>query len=150
MNDPIESRSRGFTLVELMVTVAIVAILTALAYPSYRNYVLRGQLVDATNGLSALRANMERHFQDNRTYDTVGGFISPCLVAAGLLKAGSFQMSCAAAPTATTFVLQAAGTGSTAGFVFKVDQTGAQSTTVTNVRGWSTCTTAWVTRAGAC
>ena len=43
-----------------MITVAIVAILASIALPSYRDYILRGQLVDATNLLSAGRANMER------------------------------------------------------------------------------------------
>ncbi len=139
------SQQAGFTLVELMVTVAIVAILAALAYPSYRNYVLRGQLVDATNGLSALRANMERYFQDNRTYQSTGAFVSPCLNASNV---GSFTLSCSAGPTATTYTLKAAGSGSTAGFVFTIDQNGNQATTITGVSGWSSCTSAWIVKAG--
>src|SRR5450631_4724882 len=71
-------RSKGFTLIELMIVVAIVAILTTIAYPNYRDYVIRGQLVDATQGLSALRANLERYFQDNRTYAAIGPFTPPC------------------------------------------------------------------------
>jgi prepilin-type N-terminal cleavage/methylation domain-containing protein len=149
MNDQIESRSRGFTLIELMVAVAIVAILTALAYPSYRNYVLRGQLVDATNALSALRADMERYFQDTRSYATVGGIPSPC-AAPTQLKLFNIACTAPAAANPPTFQLVATGIGSTAGFVFKVDQTGAQSTTVAGVKGWSSCNTAWVTKAGAC
>ena len=75
-------RNNGFTLIELMVTVAIVAMLVAIAYPSYRNYVIRGQLTNATNGLSAVSANMERYFQDNRTYLAANGFTPPCATAA--------------------------------------------------------------------
>jgi prepilin-type N-terminal cleavage/methylation domain-containing protein len=142
------AKARGFTLVELMVAVGIVAMLAAIAYPSYRNYVLRGQLVDATNGLSALRANMERYFQDNRTYNSTGTFTSPCLVAATSLVVGSFQLSCTSTPSNTAFQLQAAGSGSTNGFIFYVDQTGAQSTTVVGVSGWGNCPSAWVTKAG--
>ncbi len=63
-----QRRAQGFTLIELMIVVAIVAILTTIAYPNYRDYVIRGQLVDATQGLAAVRANMERYFQDNRSY----------------------------------------------------------------------------------
>jgi type IV pilus assembly protein PilE len=149
MNTPIAPRSRGFTLIELMITVAIVAMLAALAYPSYRNYVLRGQLVDATNGLSALHANMERYFQDNRTYVSVGAFTSPCLAAATTLVIGSFQMSCSAGPTATTYTLQAAGSKSTNGFVFTIDQNGTQTTTITGVRGWPAfCPNSWVNKVG--
>jgi|SRR5581483_10015055 len=143
-------RSRGFSLIELMVTMAIIAILAALAYPSYRDYVLRGQIVNATNGLSALRANMERYFQDNRTYASTGTFTSPCLAPASTLVSGLFQLSCSGAPSATQYTLQAVGSGSTAGFTFTVDQSGNQTTTITGVRGWSSCPTAWVTKAGAC
>ena len=38
--------SHGFTLIEIMVVVGIVAILSAIAYPSYRDYIVRGRLVD--------------------------------------------------------------------------------------------------------
>ena len=68
---------RAFTLIEVMIVVAIVAILAAVALPSYRDYMLRGQLTDVTNEMSTLRANMERHFQDTRQYTTAGVFTSP-------------------------------------------------------------------------
>ena len=69
----------GLTLIQLMITVAIIGILATIALPNYSEYILRGQIVDATNGLAAMQANMERHFQDNRTYATSGTFASPCL-----------------------------------------------------------------------
>ncbi|XAH23336.1 type IV pilin protein [Xylophilus sp. GW821-FHT01B05] len=140
----------GFTLIELMVTVAIIGILAAIAYPSYRDYILRGQIVDATNGLSALRANMERYFQDNRTYLTASPYTSPCAVAATSLVVGSFQLSCAGTYgvlTATTFTLVATGSGSTNGFVFTVDQNNSRATPLAG-SGWGACTTAWVTKRG--
>lgn len=140
----------GFTLIEVMITVAIVAILASIALPSYRDYVLRGQIVDAHNGLAALRTNMERHFQDNRTYDTVGAFVSPCLVAAAQLVVGSFQLDCSVAPTAALFTLRAAGSGSTNGFTFTVDQQNNRASTVTGVSGWTGCATGWVTKKGGC
>lgn len=128
-----------------MVTVAIVAILAAIAYPAYRNYVLRGQLVNATNGLSEMQANMERYFQDNRTYLSANGFTSPCLVTPSPVV-GSFTISCVTAyPTATAYELQAVGSASTNGFTFFVDNNNNQSTTITGVKGWSGCKIAWVT-----
>lgn len=144
-------RTAGFTLIEVMITVAIVAILAALALPSYRDYVLRGQLVDGTNGLAAMRADMERYYQDNRTYDKVNGFVPPCVSTAGRTNiVGTFQLSCAPISTdkSTTYTLQAVGSGPTAGFTFTVDQLGVQGTTITSVSGWSGCDKAWVTKRG--
>lgn len=118
---------QGFTLIEVMIVVAIVAILAAIAVPSYRDYILRGQLVDATQGLSAMRADMERYFQDNRTYEAVGAITPPCAGAGR--QVGPFAVNCPAAPTARTYTLVATGSGSTNGFVFTLNQTGLQDTT---------------------
>ncbi|MEJ1162951.1 type IV pilin protein [Variovorax sp. CCNWLW186] len=138
--------SSGFTLIEVMITVAIIGILAAIAIPSYRDYVLRGQLVEAHNALSALRANMERHFQDNRTYQTVNGFTSPCTAPAA---AGSFTISCPTL-TATTFTAQAAGTGSTGDFTFTVNQQNTRTTAIRAGSTWTACPTGWTTKKSGC
>ena len=62
------NKQSGFTLIELMIVVAIVGILATIAYPSYTDYVIRGRIPDATSGLAAKRVQMEQFFQDNRTY----------------------------------------------------------------------------------
>ncbi|RSZ30156.1 MULTISPECIES: type IV pilin protein [unclassified Variovorax] len=147
-----QPRERGFTLIELMVTVAIVAILAGIAYPSYRDYVLRGRIVDATSGLSTMRANMERYFQDNRTYLSTGSYTSPCLVSSTLRMVGTFTLSCDGtygAVTATGYTLVATGSGTTAGFIFTVDQSNNRAT-VGVPTGWTTCSSDWVTKRGAC
>jgi Tfp pilus assembly protein PilE len=134
-----------------MIVVAIVAILAAIALPSYRDYVLRGRLVDAHNGLAAMRADMERFYQDNRTYDSVGTtFISPCEVDETKRKVGTFTLSCDGDPTATAFKLKAEGSGTTSGFTFTVDQQNNRTSTVTGVSGWSGCTNDWVSKKGGC
>ncbi|MGR8929056.1 MAG: type IV pilin protein [Gammaproteobacteria bacterium] len=51
----------GFTLIELMITVAIVAILAAIAYPSYTEYVMRGRRADAKAGLLSLQLAQEKY-----------------------------------------------------------------------------------------
>jgi prepilin-type N-terminal cleavage/methylation domain-containing protein len=145
-------RSQGFTLIELMIVVAIVAILAAIAYPSYRNYVIRGQLVDATQALAALRANMERYFQDNRRYDPVAGFPNPCAPPQAPYAAGKFTISCTTL-TPTAFTAQAVGTaGDLTGFTFTVDQNDLEQTTVAPPApaAFLTCNTAWVTKTGGC
>lgn len=137
---------RGFTLIELMITVAIVAILASVAYPSYREYVVRGQLVDATTALSTYRADMERHFQDNRSFATVGSMVTPCAVDVSLRKVGNFTISCASV-SATAYTLQAVGSGPVAGFTFTVTQQDTRATTAAPT-GWTTCASGWMLKKG--
>jgi len=143
--------ARGFTLIEVMIVVAIVAILAAIAIPSYRDYILRGQLVDATTLLSAFRGNMERYFQDNRTYAATGNFIPPCHpnVPEAQRRQGNFVVSCAGADVAAnTYKLTATGDGAVAGFVYTADQQDNRTTTVG--ASWPTpaSNTCWVLKRG--
>ena len=130
-----------------MIVVAIIGILASIALPSYRDYVLRGRIVEATNALSVIRANMERFYQDNRRYTTDLGkkFISPCDSPA---PAGSFSISCTTL-TDVAFVIQAQGSGPTNGFTFTLDQQGTQAT-VSVGAGWSKCASGWTTKRGGC
>jgi type IV pilus assembly protein PilE len=146
--DQARQPNRGFTLIEVMITVAIVAILAAVALPNYRDYITRGQLTDAINGLATIRAQMERHFQDNRSYATVGTFVTPCASTdASTRTFGPFVVSCPTAPTATAFTLQAVGSGSVSGFTYTVNQLDVRATTAAP-SGWNTCTSSWLTKKG--
>lgn len=58
----------GFTLIELMIVVAIVSVLAAIAYPSYQNYVLKGNRGVAKAKLLDIAARQEQFFADNKTY----------------------------------------------------------------------------------
>lgn len=139
---------RGFTLIEVMIVVAIIGILAAIAYPSYRDYLIRGRLVDATNGLAAMRAQMERHFQDNRDYRTVGAFVTPCAGNVGARTFGDFVVTCTAGPTLTTYTMSAtAAAGSIVdGFIFTVNEQDQRSTTAP--APWPSCATRWMTKKG--
>ncbi len=64
----IRLRQKGFTLIELMITVAIVAILAAVAYPAYRDQVLRTRRADAKGALMSFASAMERFYTQNNTY----------------------------------------------------------------------------------
>ena len=61
-------KRNGFTLIELMITVAIIGILAAVALPSYSAYVNRGKITEAVAALADYRIKMEQYFQDNRNY----------------------------------------------------------------------------------
>jgi len=127
-------RTRGFTLIEMMITVAIIGILTALALPAYKNYVIRSKLVAGTNSLAIMRAQMEQYYLDNRSYATVSApsIVTPCVqYAVSANSSNLFDVNCAAtgdAPTSTTYTLRATGTGVVAGAVYTVDQSNSMVT----------------------
>jgi type IV pilus assembly protein PilE len=141
---------RGFTLIELMVTVAIIAILAAIALPLYSDYVTRSKFTEATSALSARRMLAEQYFQDNRTYLDVSG--PPAFTNTACLadtSGRSFDFSCTAGTTASTYEIQAVGKGSMAGFTFTINQDGTRTSVVT-AAGWAG-NTCWISgKGGAC
>lgn len=138
---------RGFTLVELMIVVAIMAILATIAYPSYVDYMIRARLVDARTGLVSLQADLERHYQDNRSYLTTGTFVSPCGRPEADRTFGQFVVSCADLK-AGAYLLEATGRNLVAGFRLTVNEQGLRQT-ISVPPGWSTCISGWVVRRGS-
>ncbi len=70
MHRPPPRNTRGFTLIELMIVVAVVGILTAIAYPSYTEYVQRGHRADARAGLLQAQQWLERAATATGVYPT--------------------------------------------------------------------------------
>lgn len=136
----IKKAQKGFTLVELMVVVAIIGILAAIAVPSYQEYVQRARASEATSALADMRIKMEQYFQDNRTY--VGG---PCAAPTGT-NTTFFNFGCSAAGSATTYALRATGTGTMAGYSYDIDQSNAKSSSTEDGGGNSNC---WVIKSGS-
>ena len=137
MKTKTKNQQTGFSLMELMIVVAIIGILAAIALPAYQDHVRRAKAVEATSTLSEMRTRMEQFFQDNRTY--VGG---PCTAPAGANRT-FFDFSCDVA-TATTYTLNADGIGDMAAdYSYTINQDNAK-TSGFNSTCWS------YTDAGAC
>jgi len=134
------STQHGFTLLELMIVVVIVAILAAIALPNYADYVKRGKIIEATTGLSDFRQRFEQYFLDTRSY------VGACALHKPLVNAQikDFQVDCVPAETASTYTLVANGQGSRAGFTYKIDQTGAKSSTAPSP--WTGNPSCWAVR----
>ncbi|SEJ51779.1 type IV pilin protein [Pseudomonas sp. NFR16] len=98
---------RGFTLIELMITVAIVAILATIAYPAYTKYVIRGYRSEGMAMLTDAVARMERYYAQNNSYAVP----APALEKIGITNANSinnkYTLSFSGTPTPTTYTLQA-------------------------------------------
>lgn len=102
----------GFTLIELMIVVAIVGILAAIAYPSYQNSTQKSWRANAASCLVELAQSMERRYTANSSYVGTTLPTSGCNTAQ---MATRYVISFAATATATTFSLQAVPTTIQAG-----------------------------------
>ena len=141
----------GFTLIELMMALVVVAILTAIALPSYNKYIIRSKVPDATSNLATKRVQMEQWFQDNRTYAADANGNTPPACNNDTTTSKNFDFSCTN-QTATTFTLQAVGKGAMAGFTYTIDQNNAKTSAFASPApsGWVAATpnNCWVTNVG--
>lgn len=140
-------QSRGFTIIELMIAVAIIAILAAIALPAYNDYVRRGKITEAFTGLAEFRVRMEQYYQDNRKYDgpTPPG-LNGCGAGAPVSKYFDFDCAPAVSP-AQTYTATATGIANQGltGFVYTINEANVKTSPLT-AAGWSTSTTCWVRR----
>ncbi len=135
--------AQGFTLIELMITVALVAILASIAYPSYTSYIRRTHRSEATSTLLNIAAAQEKFFLQNNRY--AGASVAeltdaptdapPGLGISSTTTHGHYTITLAR-PTTTTYTATATATGSqasdTACATMTLDQAGARTPTASN------------------
>jgi len=148
-------RMKGFTLLEVMIVAAIIALLSMIAYPSYVRYMQRSNIADALSALSQYRLSMEQVSQDNGNY----GVTPNCNVTVPTTTS-HFTFACTTSTTAAstdstvtkyakqTFTATATGSGSMAGFVYTIDDKGNKTTT--QYAGATVSKSCWLIKPGDC
>jgi type IV pilus assembly protein PilE len=151
----------GFTLIELMVTVAIVAILASVAIPSYKDHVERSKVTEAISNLSSGRVKMEQWFLDNRSYMPITS-VSPPLHplcpnfgtdnTANFTGSKFFTYTCSVL-TPTTFTITATGVANQGmgGFSYTIDQSNVKTSAFVSPasdNGWVGSATCWAVKKG--
>ena len=147
----------GFTLIEVMIVVAVVAILAAIALPSYNDYIRRGQLPEAFNALSDYGVKMEQYYQDNRNY----GSSTACASAASASSWSTFPttikyftFSCATGTatgdtTQQSFTITATGAaGQAVGHVYTINEKSLRTTT--KFKNTTVSQPCWLTKTASC
>jgi type IV pilus assembly protein PilE len=149
------SGNGGFTLIELMITVAVVGILASVAVPSYIEHVRRSKLTDGTAALAEYRTRLEQDFQDNRNYGPVaGGACRAAPPATGSTTSQAFAYACVvgAAPQntygATATSVAGAGLGAAGDFVYTMNEANIRATT--KYKGTTSTATCWLTKGSTC
>ncbi len=142
---PEVSTEAGFSLVELMIALAVAAIIAAFAIPSYQNHLQRSFLPEASSGLQLSALRLEQFYQDRRSYRDGAG---ACGVA--LPAPRRFAFNCIPAADGQAFLLTATGVeqDTMRGFAFTLDERGNANTTALP-DGWGAAPQpCWVTRRG--
>ena len=137
----VSSRERGFTLVEVITVVAMLAILAAIALPNYAAYMQRSRVPAGLNALQGLSARLEQRYQDNARYDDAGGTCGT------LPTATDFTVTCVITSSGQGFTATASGTGRLNGYRYTIDHNGTRATVLHPYGVNATC---WTIRGSQC
>lgn len=143
------NKFQGFTLIELMIVVAIIGVLASIALPAYQDYVLRGKLAEAFSQLGSLRVRMEQYYQDNRTYGDPDCSIPD--ISGGQVK--YFDYTCVSSNAGQNYIFTATGkaTEGTGGFVYTVDDAGNKTSAIGAPHAdWGTSGSCWIKSKSGC
>lgn len=126
-------RARGFTLLELMTVIVVVAILASIALPSYTDFIRRGKFVEAQGNLADMRVRMEQFYQDNRNYGSTAATCGAALPAASNTRYFTYTCNWLPGGTNQGYTISATGVAAEGlnGIAFTVNESNTRQTIVT-------------------
>ena len=140
-------RRGGFTLIELIIVIAIIATLAGIAVPTMSDHLRRGRIVEAVSRLADHRVRMEQYFLDHRRYDDGAG---ACGYPVATAAADAFALACTLSATGYSVTATGLAGKGAQGFVYTVDEADARATPAVP-DGWVASRDCWVVRRdGSC
>lgn len=137
-----DSFQAGFSLVELMVSLVIAAVIAAFALPAYRDHTLRSYLPEMSSSLQLSALRLEQYYQDHRSYLKA----TDCGVT--LPSSEHFAYTCASPEDGQSFLITATGLAAMAEFSYTINHQGQTRTVLLPERWGKTPSNCWVMKPG--
>ena len=137
-----DSFQTGFSLVELMVALAIAAVIAAFALPAYRDHTLRSYLPEMGSRLQLSALRLEQYYQDHRSY------LNGTQCGVSLSPSEHFAYHCASSSDGQSFLITATGLAAMAEFSYTINHQGQTRTVLLPERWGTTPRDCWVMKPG--
>lgn len=139
--------SSGFSLIDLMITIVIASVLTAIAIPVYRDHTQRSRIAEATSQLLIMKLQLEQYYQDNRNY---GAGVDGSNCGVTLPAQNNFIYTCTVNNVGQSYLLNANGLAARGmqEFKFSLNEAGLQRTSRLPITWGLAPLNCWVVKRG--